>query len=131
MLRSLVGSEMCIRDSVNAGHNPPVMVMSDEVIMLDKGCTILGSFTELPSIEVGRLILEKEAIILTYTDGLIDVQNAQKEYFNEDILNEFVLANSRLSAVAFNENLMEAIELFKGEEQYPDDFTLLTCKIFE
>ena len=115
---------------VNAGHNPPVVAMANKVFMLDKGSTILGSFTELPSVEVGHLKIDDEALILTFTDGLTDIQNEKEDYFNEDILKKFILANSQLSATKFNSKLMEEIELFKGDRQYPDDCTVLTCKIF-
>ena len=104
---------------VNAGHNPPVVIMANEVFMLDKGSTILGSFTELPSVEVGHLVINDEALILTYTDGLTDIQNEEEHYFNEDILKKFVLANHQLSALDFNSKLMDEIELFKGDRQYP------------
>jgi sigma-B regulation protein RsbU (phosphoserine phosphatase) len=115
---------------VNAGHNPPVLVNEGEVILLNKGCTILGSFPEIPELEVGQVNLDGEAIILTFTDGLTDLQNEAGEYLNEQILYKFVRSNYRLDATRFNQKLMEQLEAFKGDKTYPDDFTVLTCKIF-
>jgi len=114
---------------VNAGHNPPVMVMKNEAHLLKKGCTILGSFNEIPEIEVGSLTLEEEALILTFTDGLTDIQNETGEYFSEDLLKIFALDNCVLGAEDFNEQLMQKIEEFKGNQKYPDDIAVLTCKI--
>ena len=114
---------------VNAGHNPPVLVMNQEVHLLTKGCTILGSFTELPEVEVGQLTLSGDSLILTFTDGLTDVRNEEGDYFDETALQQFVQNNSSLSAEEFNKSLMNKIEQFKGEQTYPDDFTVLTCKI--
>lgn len=118
-----------VLEYVNAGHNPPVMTMDGEAHLLKKGCTILGSFNEIPEIEVGHLVLDKEALILTFTDGLTDIQNDAKEYFSEELLQTFVLENHTLSAVDFNNRLMEKIENFKGKQNYPDDVAILTCKI--
>lgn len=115
---------------VNAGHNPPVLATKDEVQLLKKGCTILGSFEKIPELEIGHIQLEDEALILTYTDGLTDLQNKEGEYLSEEMLNDFVQNNYRSSASAFNQHLMDRIEIFKGDETYPDDFTVLTCKIF-
>ena len=115
---------------VNAGHNPPVLVNDGEVVLLDKGCTILGSFPEIPELEVGEVQLDGEAIILTFTDGLTDLQNEAGDYLNEQILYKFVRSNYRLTATDFNQKLMQHLEVFKGDETYPDDFTVLTCKIF-
>jgi sigma-B regulation protein RsbU (phosphoserine phosphatase) len=115
---------------VNAGHNPPVLVNDGQVQLLDRGCTILGSFPELPELEVGAVNLDGEAIILTFTDGLTDLQNEKEEYLNEQQLYRFVRSNYKLTATDFNKKLMGYLEAFRGENIYPDDFTVLTCKIF-
>ena len=114
---------------VNAGHNPPLLVMDGRTQLLTKGCTILGSFTKLPEVEVGQLTLTEECTIFTFTDGLTDVKNAAGQFFDEALLEAFILQNSPLSAQRLNAQLMEKIEDFKGEQTYPDDFTVLTCKI--
>ena len=116
---------------VNAGHNPPVMVMEGQIYSLKEGCTILGSFKELPSVEVGQMTLPEEALIVTFTDGLTDIQNEKGTYFDEQQLQAFVKQRYHLSAQSFNDDLLKEIEQFKGEQRYPDDFTVLTCKIFK
>lgn len=115
---------------VNAGHNPPVLVNDGELLLLNKGCTILGSFPVLPDVEVGCVPLDGEAMILSFTDGLTDLQNESGDYLNEEMLYSFVRNNYKRSAPAFNQKLMEQLESFKGGQSYPDDFTVLTCKIF-
>ena len=115
---------------VNAGHNPPLLIMNSSTIMLDKGCTILGSFDKLPAVEIGREIINMEAVILTYTDGLTDIKDKNEKYFDEVKLSEFAHANKERSAQSFNDQLTKKISEFNGSENYPDDFTVLTCKIF-
>jgi sigma-B regulation protein RsbU (phosphoserine phosphatase) len=115
---------------VNAGHNPPVLVNEGTLHLLDKGCTILGSFPELPEVEVGSVKLSGETTILCFTDGLTDLQNEQGEYLDETLLYEFVQQEYKSPAYVFNKKLMESLERFKGNEVYTDDFTVLTCKIF-
>ncbi len=116
---------------VNAGHNPPVMVHEGEVVMLDKGCTILGSFTELPQVEEGLEKIDGETLILAYTDGLTDIRNESGAFFDEKFVEEFAVKNEKLNVQRFNEALLKRIDAFKGEAEYPDDFTVLTCKIFD
>ena len=117
---------------VCAGHNPPVLVMNDHIQRLDKGCTLLGCFDELPSVEVGNLHIQNEALILTFTDGLTDLQNLEGEYLDDNYSTDFVKQHYQLSAANFNALLMKSIETFTGggPESYPDDFTVLTCKIY-
>lgn len=116
---------------VNAGHNPPLCVKDDGIIELDKGCTILGPFEQLPEVEVGEVkISSKEAAILAYTDGLTDLFNHNGEYFNEELLKAFITEHYTFEVDKINETLLETIETFKGETAYPDDITILTCKVY-
>ena len=118
-------------DYINAGHNPPVLIHKGEVELLRKGCTMLGSFKKLPKLEVGHLQINGEAIILAYTDGLTDLRNKDNVYLSEEMIQEFTLENAHLSATDFNQQLMKKTEQFKGDQTYPDDFTILTCRIFD
>jgi len=116
---------------INAGHNPPILVMDNQgYIELDKGCAILGGLSALPHIEVGKQQLGQCALICTFTDGLTDTQNPEGAYFTQEMMHDFVQAHAKLDVQQFNEKLFESVESFKGENQlYPDDFTVLTCKI--
>lgn len=116
---------------VNAGHIPPVLVKEGEVQLLDKGCTILGFFDELPSVEVGEVLIPDEAMVLTFTDGLTDIRNEGGDFFSEQLLQDFVKSHYKLSASEFNAKLMEFIDSFRGKQNYTDDLTVLTCKIFK
>ena len=101
-----------------------------ETQRLDKGCTILGSFDELPFVETGHLEIDDDTFIVTYTDGLTDVQDKDEVYFDEDRLEAFVKENAHLPPQDFNDTLYQHLESFKGDMPFPDDFTLMTCKIF-
>jgi len=115
---------------INAGHNPPILAMNGQQIPLDQGCTILGSFKELPTIEKGEVKIDQEAMILTFTDGLTDLKNEADEFLDEKLVGDFMQEHYRLSANGFNQKLMEYVDKFRGEQGFPDDFTVLTCKIF-
>ena len=115
---------------VNAGHPPAVLVSENGFQLLEKGTTVLGSIEELPMLEVGVVDLPPQALIVTYTDGLTDLQSAAGETFEEEILYQFARRQYYRSAQAFNENLLARLEDFRQEKSYPDDLTILTCRIF-
>jgi len=115
---------------VNAGHNRPISCSEGKLEFLDKGCTILGSFRDIDDIEIGKVVLPQNAMIFAFTDGLIDLKNEKGENLSNEFLYEFLEANYELQAKVFNKKLMNRIELFKGDTTYPDDFTVLTCKIY-
>lgn len=114
---------------INAGHNPPVLVMQGKHYELNKGCAILGAFKKLPEIEVGESVLNGEVMLCIYSDGLTDTKNIQGTYFSNELLSRFTLEHSQLSANDFNDTLQKNMEAFKGDLDFPDDFTVLTCKI--
>lgn len=116
---------------VNAGHTPPLVVSRNQRDFLTKGCYMLGFYPDISDIEVGNCVISAdEAIILTYTDGLTDIKNAEKQFFSEELLAEFASDHYHQSAARFNERLMSRIDIFRGEEAIPDDFTVLTCKVY-
>jgi sigma-B regulation protein RsbU (phosphoserine phosphatase) len=115
---------------INAGHNPPIMMHKDELVLLDKGCTLLGPFQELPEVEVGYNYIDGSALVLAYTDGLIDIRNEDGDFFNENLVFHFAREYAEMEVHEFNNKLLKEIDMFRGEESYPDDFTILTCRIF-
>jgi phosphoserine phosphatase RsbU/P len=116
---------------INAGHIPPILIMNNKIHYLNKGCTILGYFKQLPALEVGELQIADEALLCVFTDGITDVRDPAGSYFNEELLGEFALENKDLKPADFNEHLMTKVETFKGDEEFPDDITVLTCKFFK
>jgi len=116
---------------INAGHFPPVLYNNKVITRLDKGCTVIGAFEELPDVEQTEIKLENDALLLTFTDGLADLQNKEGAYFDDDKTEAFVKNNASLSVKDFNDRLLNEINTFRGEEGYSDDIAVLTCKIYK
>lgn len=115
---------------VNAGHPPAVLVNEDGINLLSKGTMVLGSFPELPFLEMGEIKVPEQALLVTYTDGLTDLQSPAGEYFEEEILYDFAKRQYGRSAAGFNAALLEKLEDFRGNTSYPDDLTILSCRFF-
>ena len=115
---------------INAGHYPPLLQTNGIIRRLDKGCIIIGAFDKLPSIEEERITLSGESMILSFTDGLADLRNENGAYFDDMKIETFMENHSNLSADEFNEELLIEIDNFKGQQAYPDDIAVLTCKIY-
>jgi len=115
---------------INAGHYPPLLYMNGNLRNLDQGCTVIGAFDKLPEINEETIKLGKDALILSFTDGLVELQNEQKEYFGDDMVRNFVMSNGTDDPDTFNKKLQDEIDNFRGEEEFNDDIAILTCKIF-
>ena len=104
--------------------------MNGKIRRLTEGCTVIGIFDNLPSIVEETIELDGESLIMSFTDGLADLRNEKGELFEDKGIESFVLANGSLDAETFNDELLMAIEDYKGSEEFPDDIAVLTCKIF-
>ena len=61
---------------VNAGHLPPLLFdrRKSHLISLDKGCIGLGMLDVIPGVEVGKIKIPKNAKLMAFTDGLIELE---------------------------------------------------------
>lgn len=130
MFLGLYDSNTRVLKYVNAGHNPIILHQSGEIVDLKLGCTILGAFDNIYKLEVGSVVLEKDAFILCYTDGLSELENELSEMYGNERLNTFVFHNYQLESQDFVNRLNEDLIKFKGERDYNDDVSVLVCKFF-
>lgn len=115
---------------INAGHYPPLLYMDGKIRELNQGCTVIGAFDKLPEINEETIELSKDALILSFTDGLVELQNGDQKYFGDDMVRDFVIANGNDDPDTFNKKLKEEIDNFRGEQEFNDDIAILTCKIY-
>ena len=65
---------------------------------------------------------------MTFTDGLVDLKNGNDEYFDDQHIENTLVRNEITTAAKFNEELQEAMDTFRGDQDFPDDIAVLTCK---
>ncbi len=114
---------------VNAGHYPPVLYQSGKIRRLSSGCTVIGAFEKLPEIQEEIVPLEEGALIMSFTDGLADLRDEEGNLFEDKGIEDFAMTHGSKSAKDFNDQLLLAIDRYRGEEEYPDDIAVITCKI--
>lgn len=114
---------------INAGHNPPVMADGNSVSLLRIGCTGLGMFDELVKVKEGIVNITPGTVLVCYTDGVVEVENARGEEFGTEALMNLIRQNSRLSMKEINQLIIARIDEHKGELPYVDDIALLSCRI--
>ena len=115
---------------INAGHYPPVMINNGKIRKLDQGSTFIGAFEKLAEIKEEVIQIEGETTILSFTDGLAELQDEDGFYFDDEKIESFVRANESDSPDDFNDKLLIEIDRFRGGKEYSDDIAILTCKIF-
>jgi len=115
---------------INCGHNPPVIALNNESVrLLDLGTTVLGMFCPLPFNSLGTFNDVESFNLFCYTDGLSESFDDNEEEFGPERIESIFSKNITLSPGQMNDKILMEIDSFRGENQYRDDVTLLTCKV--
>ncbi len=115
---------------INAGHNYPILFMNQKVQVLDKGCIGLGMLDELPSINIGSLILNSSATLVLYTDGVVETLDESGEEFGSERLIKDIKAYSSLKMEDMNNIIFSHLSEWCNTSNYGDDTAIMSCKFF-
>ncbi|MGZ8931359.1 MAG: SpoIIE family protein phosphatase [Methylosarcina sp.] len=113
----------------SAGHPPPLLFQSARNICtkLDAGGLILGVNKNV-SFEENTITLAKGDIILLYTDGLIEAENAQGEFFGIDRVCDIFREHSGQTPRQLMDIVLSQLKQFCRTESFNDDITLMVFK---
>lgn len=114
---------------VNAGHNPPLLFQNYLLQELKEGTTILGSFKELPFVQITEINHIESFFLFCFTDGFTETVNEQGEEFGSDQLAAFIEAHKHLDQQELHKELIKVLYQYKGKNEYIDDITLLSCGV--
>ncbi len=114
---------------INAGHNPPFLHSEERTCLLEEGTTGLGMFEELPFLKHGTAKLAKNAVLLCYTDGVVDLENEANQFYGMDRLKNYLVNNASLPSIEeFHQKLVDELIVYKQKNPFNDDVTLLSVR---
>ena len=133
---SHLNPETNILTTLNAGHNPPLLVRKDGTYKWlgeEVGGIPLGMFPNdmVPNIaeyEAENVQLTSGDVVVYYTDGVTETVNIEDEYYEEDRLVEDSKACKDADAEGIRKYLHDAVMGFQGEADQFDDLTLLILR---
>jgi phosphoserine phosphatase RsbU/P len=111
----------------NAGHLPPLLLRAGEVTLLEVTGTVVGAF---PSIRYEEQTIELRAhdLLIAYTDGITEPENAYGEEFGADRLAETVLRHQNSEPKEIVAKIMEAVTHWSTAPELPDDMTVVIAR---
>lgn len=119
---------------IRAGH-PSVLhfVSSDKKIYeyLPKGIGLgvsRKSFSE-KNFDIYEFIMQKNDVILLFTDGIVEARNENNEQLETDTLKDWLNSFYSLSSTEINYSILEQMMAFTNGKKIDDDYTLLTLKV--
>lgn len=117
----------------NAGHNPPLLYRAQpgsgaRIERLECGGTVLGLFCDA-EYEDAELRLERDDVLVAFTDGLLEACNAHDEEFGEARVIQVLSKHAHESAAAIERHILQAVRAWTGDAEQEDDLTLVIFKV--
>ncbi len=114
----------------NAGHNHPLIWRpgANACEHLDAEGLILGVRREV-EFEERRVKLEPGDILLLYTDGITEAEDADHNLFGEERLCSLLQQNHHLPPEELIDELIRQVRLFSASISFNDDVTLVAMKV--
>lgn len=111
----------------NAGHLPPLLFRNGKVVPLDTNGTVVGAFPEA-LYDASCISLEPNDLLVCYTDGITEPENAYGEMFGEERLIELVHRHITADTKEIIRLVFEAVRAWTGVPELHDDMTLLLAR---
>lgn len=104
---------------INAGHNPPILWLDNQLAYLDKGTSLLGFLDQLPFIDLNILDYKKELFLFSYTDGLTDFL----DLFNIDLrqLTDFLSKHRHKTVIETKKQILNWIHQLQNKQNILKD----------
>lgn len=115
---------------VRWGHEPALLFCPDKNTFTDlRGPGVaMGVDRNFQATLNSMIFSDDKQILLIGTDGIWDVENKFGELFGKERTKELIVKYAHLSAREITNNILEAIEKFRGKQPQNDDITLAIIK---
>ncbi|MBK7254221.1 MAG: PP2C family protein-serine/threonine phosphatase [Ignavibacteria bacterium] len=124
----ILDSENNTFEYINAGHNPPVLLKKDKLIMLNEGGFMIGIIDVGINYEVGKVEIDKDDVIVFYTDGVTEANDSEGMEFGEKRLYDIIIKYKNNSSVMILEEIKHSIKDFTKDTAQYDDITMIVLK---
>jgi phosphoserine phosphatase RsbU/P len=112
----------------NAGHLPGFLISNGTSKHLDKGGMVLGVVEDYVY-EEGSVIVPPNALLVEYSDGLVEPENVYGEEFGIRRLQEAAIRVQSSAPRVVGQSLMMAAEEWAGTPEQADDMTVVVARL--
>jgi sigma-B regulation protein RsbU (phosphoserine phosphatase) len=112
----------------NAGHLPGFLISNGTSTHLDKGGMVLGVVEDYVY-EEGTVMVPLNALLVEYSDGLIEPENVYGEEFGIRRLQEAAIRVQSSAPRVVGQSLMMAAEEWAGTPEQADDMTVVVARL--
>ena len=118
---------------INAGHVPPIVVRpqangAHEVQLLEDGGPLLGVLKN-PEYRQGCVPLRPGDLLVMYSDGVVEAQDASGADFGMERLRAAILENADRPCSEIRDEILRRVQAFIGRSEAQDDLTLAVVRV--
>jgi len=121
-------SETRLLRYTNAGHLPAFCLCGDHAVYLDKGGMVLGVFEDYEFVQ-GVETVPPNAVLIGYSDGLVEPENVYGEEFGITRLRDAALQLNGSPPRTIALGMMQAVEDWAGTPEQADDMTVIVARM--
>lgn len=111
----------------NAGHLPPLLIHGEAYEFLEVTGSVVGAFPSL-HYEEQSVPLGPDDLLVAYTDGITEPENAYGEDFGAQRLAEVVMRHRDTEPVEIVAKVLEAVRRWDTSVEQADDMTLMVVR---
>jgi sigma-B regulation protein RsbU (phosphoserine phosphatase) len=111
----------------NGGHPPPIIIRDGTVCKLEVTGTVVGAFPAV-QYEERQIALAAGDLLVAYTDGITEPENAYGEMFGEERLIDVLVKHQNAGAGEIVSRSLEAALQWTGSPELQDDMTMLIAR---
>lgn len=113
---------------VNAGHNPPILLRGARLELIESGGVPVGMLEGVSHAE-GSHFLSPGDLLVIYSDGITEANDADDQEFGMERLTRLVKASAHLPAASLPARILEEVASFAAETPQYDDQTVLVARV--
>ena len=114
----------------NAGHLSPLLFRNGTVTPLDSNGVVVGAFA-FSKYDESCVTLNPGDLLVCYTDGITEPENAYGEEFGEDRLIDLVRRHAHRDDNEIIQIVLDSVRSWTGRPELHDDMTLLFAREVE
>ncbi len=111
----------------NAGHLSPLLVRNGDVSPLDSNGTVVGAFP-FARYDDSCVIMNPGDLLVCYTDGITEPENAYGEMFGEERMIDLVKKHAHREDHEIVAIVLDTVRSWTGTPELHDDMTLLLAR---
>ncbi len=119
---------------VRAGHTPLLRKHNgnvDSIVPRGMGLGLCGNGLFSNTLQQQTIPLRPGNSFILYSDGVSEAMNARSEEFGDQRLQDLVAGAHRADPVTLRDDILQAIDSFRGDAEQNDDITIVVVRVEE